>query len=98
MKRQKSWFLGLLIVLALVAMPCLGMADEMKATPIATDVGAWEQLSGVLMIPVDILLAMTYAEGEMAEEGRLYEGDYARHGYNRKHARWWDPFFFHHGK
>lgn len=96
---SKNWvgIIGLLLCVSFVLVPVQSSAEGMKALPVAQH-GALEQLAGVAMIPVDIFLAMFYAEGETYVEGRTYEGDYARHGYNRTHARWWDPFFYHHGK
>jgi len=74
--------------------------EELKAMPVAKNVtpmdSAFDQAAGFVLIPLHVLLAVTYAPGEQNMKGNAYKGEYARHGYYRHHARWWDPFFYHH--
>ena len=69
-----------------------------KSLPTAPQDGALAQGFHFLMIPVDILLAVTYAGGETYTKGQAYKGQYARHGYYRSHARWYDTFLYLHEK
>lgn len=89
-----------LLVIALVLFPSLSFAldsaERMESLPIAKQVGPFEQAIGVASIPIDIVKAVFYAGGESYIRGNAYKGDYARHGFYRTHARWWDPFFYHH--
>lgn len=67
-----------------------------RSIPIAKQDGLLEQGFRVIYIPVDILNGVLNAQGEFYAKGRAHQGQYARHGYYRTHARWYDPFLYHH--
>lgn len=67
-----------------------------RSIPVAKQDGLLEQGLRVVFVPVDLLNGILNAEGEFYAKGRAYKGEYARHGYYRTHARWYDTFLYHH--
>lgn len=93
--------IGLLLIglLVFAASPVFA-GETCESLPVATQESevdsALDQIFGVAMIPAHIVMAVSYAPGEGYRRGKAYKGEYARHGFVRHHARWWDPFFYYH--
>jgi len=93
---------GLFLMSCLIFSPSFVLAGEvenMKSHPVANQNWgldyAWDLILGVALIPLHIVLAFTYAPGEQFMKGKAYNAEYAKDGYYRTHARWWDPWFYH---